>query len=136
MLRHGRFALRAEFGVAEDAPLLGHVGRFSAQKNHSGLLDIFAEVHRRRPDARYRISTKDIENCKLIQIKLIKTAAKLLKQGGRLVYSTCSIDKRENEDAPTEALKDFSDLRISSMKTHLPDEDSDGAGICVIERQI
>lgn len=47
-----RAALRAEFGVAENAPLLGHVGRFSAQKNHSGLLDIFAEVHRRRPDAR------------------------------------------------------------------------------------
>lgn len=93
-------------------------------------------VLRRRPDARYRISIKDIENCKLIQIKLIKTATKLLKQGGRLVYSTCSIDKRENEDAPAEALKDFSDLRISSMKTHLPDEDSDGAGICVIERQI
>ena len=47
-----RATLRAEFGVAEDAPLLGHVGRFSAQKNHSGLLDIFAEVHRRRPNAR------------------------------------------------------------------------------------
>lgn len=47
-----RAALRAGWGVPEGSPLLGHVGRFSAQKNHSGLLDIFAEVHRRRPNAR------------------------------------------------------------------------------------
>lgn len=91
-------------------------------------------VLRRRPDARYRIKPADIENCKLAQIELIRVALNLLKPGGRLVYSTCSIDRAENEEAPLEALKGKSDFKISSMQTHLPESDCDGAGICTIER--
>ena len=47
-----RERIRAQWQVPDGAPLLGHVGRFSKQKNHLGLLDIFAAVHRREPDAR------------------------------------------------------------------------------------
>ena len=47
-----RERIRAQWQVPDGAPLLGHVGRFSKQKNHLGLLDIFAAVHRRDPDAR------------------------------------------------------------------------------------
>lgn len=47
-----RARLRAEWGVGEDALLLGHVGRFNAQKNHAGLLQIFAAVCERIPKAR------------------------------------------------------------------------------------
>ena len=47
-----RARLREHLGVAPGELLLGHVGRFSAQKNHAGLLRIFAAVRRRRPDAR------------------------------------------------------------------------------------
>lgn len=47
-----RARLREHLGVAPGELLLGHVGRFSAQKNHTGLLRIFAAVRRRRPDAR------------------------------------------------------------------------------------
>ena len=45
-----RAAVRAEFGLG-DALVLGHVGRFTYQKNHDYLLDIFAVVHRERSDA-------------------------------------------------------------------------------------
>ena len=44
--------LRGELGVADDEVLFGHVGRFSAQKNHPGLLRIFAAVRKRMPNAR------------------------------------------------------------------------------------
>ena len=47
-----RAALRAELDIAPQDVLLGHVGRFSAQKNHPGLLRIFAAVHRALPQAR------------------------------------------------------------------------------------
>ena len=47
-----RARLREHLGVAEDEILLGHVGRFSAQKNHAGLLRIFAAALQRRPNAR------------------------------------------------------------------------------------
>lgn len=55
----GRFRLdpelrkktRESLGIAEDVPILGHVGRFSLQKNHSFLIDIFSAVHRKSPEA-------------------------------------------------------------------------------------
>lgn len=46
----GRAAVRDEVG--ERGLLLGHVGRFSAEKNHLFLLEIFAEISKLRPDAR------------------------------------------------------------------------------------
>lgn len=46
-----RKKIRAEFGVSDDAFVVGHIGRFSAQKNHEFLLDIFKEVKNIRPDA-------------------------------------------------------------------------------------
>lgn len=47
-----RAALRAALGVAGDEVLFGHVGRFSAQKNHPGLLQIFARIRQALPKAR------------------------------------------------------------------------------------
>ena len=47
-----RARLREHLGVAEDEILLGHVGRFSAQKNHAGLLRIFAALLPKQPNAR------------------------------------------------------------------------------------
>ena len=47
-----RALLRGELGVADKEILFGHVGRFSAQKNHPGLLRIFAAIRCRIPQAR------------------------------------------------------------------------------------
>lgn len=46
-----RVALREELGIPEDAFVVGHVGRFMYQKNHSFLIDVFAELVKQRPDA-------------------------------------------------------------------------------------
>ena len=43
-------ALRQELGLANDAVLVGHVGRFMAQKNHRFLVEVFADLARRRTD--------------------------------------------------------------------------------------
>lgn len=43
-----RAKIRAELGIPENAYVVGHVGRFSAEKNHSFLVDIAAEVARRK----------------------------------------------------------------------------------------
>ncbi|MBP3652581.1 MAG: glycosyltransferase [Clostridia bacterium] len=47
-----RSELRAKLGICDDQLLLGHVGRFMPQKNHSFLLEIFAGVVEKKPDAR------------------------------------------------------------------------------------
>lgn len=47
-----RTQMREALGLPEDAVVYGHVGRFTQQKNHGYLLDIFAEAARRQPAAR------------------------------------------------------------------------------------
>ncbi|MBW4592660.1 MAG: glycosyltransferase family 1 protein [Brasilonema angustatum HA4187-MV1] len=42
-------AIRTELGIPQDAFVIGHVGRFAEQKNHSFLIDIAAEVIKRKP---------------------------------------------------------------------------------------
>ncbi len=55
-------------------------------------------VIRRRVDVRWRIQPGDFERQAELQSSLLENVAKLLKQDGRLVYSTCSIDSVENEE--------------------------------------
>lgn len=47
-----RSSIRAELGISEDAFVVGHVGRFNQQKNHSFLIDAFEQVACVREDAR------------------------------------------------------------------------------------
>lgn len=49
---NGRKSVRNAFGISEDTKLIGHVGRFNSQKNHSFLLDIFQQIHIQNPDSR------------------------------------------------------------------------------------
>jgi 16S rRNA (cytosine967-C5)-methyltransferase len=51
-----------------------------------------------RPDARWRKSPKSIQRLTEIQDELLRNAAAVLKPGGTLVYSTCTISQRENEE--------------------------------------
>jgi 16S rRNA (cytosine967-C5)-methyltransferase len=50
----------------------------------------------RRPDARWRLKERDIAGAAHLQRRLLTSAAGLLKPGGRLVYSTCSLEAEEN----------------------------------------
>ena len=47
-----RSETRRALGISEEAFVIGHVGRFAPQKNHSFLLDIFSVIHSHHPDAR------------------------------------------------------------------------------------
>lgn len=47
-----RAALRAELGVGENDILYGHIGRFTQQKNHPFLLELFAALLERQPNAK------------------------------------------------------------------------------------
>jgi glycosyltransferase involved in cell wall biosynthesis len=48
-----RAAVRRELGLPIDAPTVGHVGRFDPQKNHHFLLEIAAEVLKKRPEIHF-----------------------------------------------------------------------------------
>lgn len=46
-----RRKVRAEWDAGDDTLVVGHVGRFTTQKNHGFLLEIFAELHRKQPNS-------------------------------------------------------------------------------------
>jgi 16S rRNA (cytosine967-C5)-methyltransferase len=51
-----------------------------------------------RPDARWRKSPATIDRLVKVQAELLQRAREALRPGGTLVYSTCTISRRENED--------------------------------------
>ena len=51
-----------------------------------------------RPDARWRKSPAQIERLAELQARILRRAAMALRPGGTLVYSTCTISRRENEE--------------------------------------
>jgi 16S rRNA (cytosine967-C5)-methyltransferase len=51
-----------------------------------------------RPDARWRKSPRAIERLADLQRRVLRNAAAALRPGGALVYATCTISRRENED--------------------------------------
>lgn len=58
---------------------------------------------RRRPDARWRVTARDIDELAVIQQQLLDAAAPLVKPGGLLVFSVCTVTAAESIDHPTPA---------------------------------
>jgi 16S rRNA (cytosine967-C5)-methyltransferase len=56
----------------------------------------------RNPEIRYRLNQQDLATHRTRQIAILRNALRLVQPGGRLVYSTCSLEKEENEDVIAE----------------------------------
>ncbi len=85
-------------------------------------------VLRRRPDARWRFDPERLARTVSLQRALLDRTAQLLKPGGRLVYSTCSLEPEENQ-AQIAAWLDKNG-RFSLLKERTlfpPDTQTDGA---------
>lgn len=79
-------------------------------------------VIRRKPDIKWQKSEKDIERISAIQTDILASVASLLKPGGRLVYSTCTIDIEENENVVQAFLKEHTEFQIDdSLAERLPE---------------
>jgi 16S rRNA (cytosine967-C5)-methyltransferase len=71
---------------------------------------------RRHPDIPYLKSAKDIEALVPLQARLLDNAASLLKPGGMLVYSTCSLEPEEGEAQIANLLVRREDLRLDPLQ--------------------
>lgn len=69
-------------------------------------------VIRRKPEIKYKKTLQDIENLASIQKDLLQVASQLVKKGGRLVYSTCTIDKTENQEIVEWFLNEQADFEL------------------------
>jgi 16S rRNA (cytosine967-C5)-methyltransferase len=85
-------------------------------------------VMRRRVDVRWRLKPVDFNRMQARQIQIALTVCPLLKPGGILVYSTCSLAGEENEDVVQQLLGQMSILRLEEEKCSVPFQDNfDGA---------
>jgi 16S rRNA (cytosine967-C5)-methyltransferase len=73
--------------------LAGKIDRVLVDAPCSGLGTL-----RRNPDLKWRQSPKAIDELTEKQSAILASAARMVKAGGRLVYATCSLLRRENED--------------------------------------
>lgn len=95
-------------------------------------------VIQRRTDVKWRLEPKDIKECALLQLKLLQKAAAFVAESGRLVYSTCSIEKAENQDVVDAFLDSESGRAFELLEAcvSLPWESGhDGAGAFLLRRR-
>jgi 16S rRNA (cytosine967-C5)-methyltransferase len=78
-----------------------------------------------RPDARWRKSPRAIERLAEVQRRILHGAVAALRPGGVLVYATCTISRRENEDQVAALLEavaagDLPPLRVEDLGARAP----------------
>jgi len=92
-------------------------------------------VMRRRVDVRWRLKPGDFARMQARQTHIVRAVAPLLKVGGILVYSTCSVEREENEDVVEELIETMSILQLDETKSSLPFRDGfDGAFTAQLRR--
>lgn len=91
-------------------------------------------IIRRKPEIRYK-NLDSIKKLPELQYKILDTSACYLKHRGRLLYSTCTLNKRENEQVVDRFIENHSEYKIIEMKTIFPSQNGgDGFFYSVIER--
>jgi len=85
---------------------------------------------RRNPEIRWRLSPADITRLAGQQKQILSGALEVLKPDGRLVYSTCSVEREENEAV----IESLSDKRLVKMERTWPQrQGSDGFFVAVFQ---
>lgn len=69
---------------------------------------------RRHPDARWRLKVSDLAVMSSIQRSILHTAATVVRPGGWLVYSTCSLEPEENDEQIAWFLQRHPDFRVDA----------------------
>ena len=76
----------------------------------------------RRPDIKWRLKEGDIKKMSVLQKSILANMSKYLEPGGKIVYSTCSLEKDENEDVVNDFLAKRKDFKLVVSNSLLPDK--------------
>lgn len=83
-------------------------------------------VINKKPDIRHRVCADDLDELKELQREILAAVVPYVKDGGMLLYSTCTLDPKENEDNANWILSQWPKLRLIEERTIIPDELHDG----------
>ncbi len=91
---------------------------------------------RRHPDARWRLKMSDFAVMSALQKTILKAAAKVVKPGGLLIYSTCSLEPEENDEQVDSFLADNPDWVLEAPpEGTVPPELLDGGRLRVLPQR-
>ena len=88
----------------------------------------------KKPDIRFGASPEGIKELQTLQRDILTTVVRYVKPGGKLVYSTCTLSKEENEDNRDFILK-MPGYTLLKERKFLPGEPSDGFYLCVFKKE-
>ncbi len=92
-------------------------------------------VVKRKPEIKYK-NTADFANLPEIQLKILQTSANYVDDGGRILYSTCTLNCAENENVITKFLDNNQNFELVSKQYILPSQTGgDGFFAAVIKRK-
>ena len=111
-------------GIVGDTNFDGLADRVLVDAPCSGL-----GVIRRKPEIKYK-ENEDLRELVSIQAGILDRSSKYLKDNGVLVYSTCTVNKDENENQVRSFLKKNNNFELIEERQFLPTEDLDGFYVC------
>ncbi len=92
-------------------------------------------VMRHRIDVKWRLQEGDIAKHAAQQFTLLRAATRLVRDGGRLVYSTCSVDAAENEEVVRRLMREVRGWRLERQVLAYPWTDGhDGTGAFLLRK--
>ena len=92
-------------------------------------------VLRRNPDSKWKLQPEFIDNIREVQLDILNRYSKIVKDGGKLVYATCSVLPSENENQVKAFLKTNPDFKLISDKKILSYESGyDGFYMALLEK--
>lgn len=74
----------------------------------------------KKPDIKWRRRKEDIPQLARLQRQILQNAARLVRPGGVLLYSTCTIEPEENEECIADFLKHHPDFELEPAEHYLP----------------
>ena len=93
-------------------------------------------VMRKKTDIKYKMSAELEKSLVELQRQILNTVFDYVKIGGTLIYSTCTIDKMENEENVSWFLAEHSDFELVEMHQIFPEENyGDGFFIAKMKRR-
>ena len=88
-----------------------------------------------KPDIKYNMSPDQMQELAALQREILAVVADYVKPGGRLVYSTCTVNRGENEDNAAWFADTHPEFEKKSEQQILPSDRQDGFYIAVFERR-
>jgi len=79
-------------------------------------------IIRKKPDIKWARNLEDMDEITGLQSKIIRSSSAYVKPGGVLVYSTCTINPRENEGIVEDFIRSNSDFELEDISMMLPEK--------------